>query len=239
MPADDLQPVRHRRMGPIRRLLGRRPLVIGSAGAAVLVAAGIGLTFHDGAGQPASAPPVVSLADRAGGNQVSRDLARVDPASQSPSPSASPSPSPSFSPSPSPSPSPTHAAAPRTHAPVPTRAATTKATTKAATPAGCGDYSGNQLIACQLLPSFGFSTSEMPALVQMWDRESGWNPTAENPSSGAYGIPQALPGDKMASVASDWQTDAATQIKWGLGYIKDQYGTPSDAWAFWQANGWY
>jgi hypothetical protein len=73
----------------------------------------------------------------------------------------------------------------------------------------------------------------------MWNRESSWNVSAQNPSSGAYGIPQALPGDKMASVASDWRTNPATQIKWGLGYIKDRYGSPSAAWTFWQANGWY
>jgi len=131
--------------------------------------------------------------------------------------------------------------APKTTQPVApkTTQATPKQTTKAATPAGCGSYSGNQLIACQLLPSFGFSTSEMSALVPMWNNESSWNENAENPSSGAYGIPQALPGSKMATAGSDWQTNAATQIKWGLGYIKDRYGSPSSAWAFWQNNGWY
>ena len=61
---------------------------------------------------------------------------------------------------------------------------------------------------------------------------------AQNPS-GAYGIPQALPGDKMAAYGSDWQTNAATQIKWGLAYIAGRYGTPCDAWSFWQSNGWY
>ena len=79
----------------------------------------------------------------------------------------------------------------------------------------------------------------MTALIPMWNRESAWSASAQNPSSGAYGIPQALPGDKMATVAADWRTNPATQIKWGLGYIKDRYGTPSAAWTFWQANGWY
>jgi hypothetical protein len=73
----------------------------------------------------------------------------------------------------------------------------------------------------------------------MWTRESGWNTQADNPSSGAYGIPQALPGSKMASAGSDWQTNPATQIKWGLGYIKQTYGTPSAAWTFWQSHNWY
>jgi hypothetical protein len=95
-----------------------------------------------------------------------------------------------------------------------------------------------QHIAYELLPSFGFSHSQFGCLDNIWSRESGWSVTAAN-ASGAYGIPQALPGSKMASAGPDWQTNATTQIKWGLGYIKDRYGTPCDAWAFWQANGWY
>ena len=69
--------------------------------------------------------------------------------------------------------------------------------------------------------------------------ESGWNVYASNPTSGAYGIPQALPGSKMASAGADWQTDAATQIRWGLGYIQSTYGSPCGAWAHEQADGWY
>ncbi len=63
-------------------------------------------------------------------------------------------------------------------------------------------------------------------LESLWMKESGWNERAMNPSSGAYGIPQSLPGPKMASAGGDWQTNAATQIEWGLGYIKGRYGTP-------------
>jgi hypothetical protein len=105
--------------------------------------------------------------------------------------------------------------------------------------AGCSHYTGNQLVACDLLPSFGFSTGEMPALVAMWSRESGWSTSSYNSGSGAFGIPQALPGSKMASAGSDWRTNPATQIRWGLGYIRSRYGSPSSAWAFWQAHGWY
>lgn len=65
-------------------------------------------------------------------------------------------------------------------------------------------------------------------------RESGWDYTATNPSSGAYGLVQALPGNKMASVGADWRTNPATQIKWGLGYMNDRYGSPCDAWKYWQ-----
>jgi hypothetical protein len=95
-----------------------------------------------------------------------------------------------------------------------------------------------QAIAMDLLPAYGFSTDQFGCLNDIWTNESGWRYNAENPS-GAYGIPQALPGDKMASAGPDWQTDPTTQIKWGLEYIKTTYGTPCDAWAFWQANGWY
>jgi len=70
-------------------------------------------------------------------------------------------------------------------------------------------------------------------------RESGWNYTATNASSGAYGLVQALPGSKMASVADDWRTNPATQIKWGLNYMNSRYGSPCGAWSFWQSHHWY
>jgi hypothetical protein len=73
----------------------------------------------------------------------------------------------------------------------------------------------------------------------LWAGESGWSVTASNPSTGAFGIPQALPGSKMASAGPDWQTNAVTQIRWGLGYIKDTYGSPCAAWSHEQASGWY
>lgn len=71
------------------------------------------------------------------------------------------------------------------------------------------------------------------------DHESGWNYKATNAGSGAYGLVQALPGSKMSSAGSDWQTNPATQIKWGLNYMNDRYGSPCGAWSFWQANSWY
>jgi hypothetical protein len=96
-----------------------------------------------------------------------------------------------------------------------------------------------QSIAYNLLASFGFSpTTYFGCLLDLWNRESGWRYDAEN-ASGAYGIPQALPGSKMASAGPDWQTNPATQIKWGLGYIKQLYGNPCGAWAFEEANGYY
>ena len=95
-----------------------------------------------------------------------------------------------------------------------------------------------QQIAEVMLGSFGWSSGQFACLDPLWARESGWSVTAENPS-GAYGIPQALPAAKMASAGPDWQTSAATQIKWGLGYIKGTYGSPCAAWAHEQATGWY
>ncbi len=71
------------------------------------------------------------------------------------------------------------------------------------------------------------------------DHESSWNYRAVNPSSGAYGLVQALPGGKMSSVGADWQTNPATQIKWGLKYMNERYGSPCDAWSYWQVNGNY
>jgi hypothetical protein len=88
-----------------------------------------------------------------------------------------------------------------------------------------------QKIAAAMLGSYGWSSSQFGCLVSLWNLESGWDVHAANPSSGAYGIPQALPGSKMASAGPDWQSDAAIQIHWGLGYIKSLYGSPCGAWA--------
>ncbi|MBB0244635.1 transglycosylase SLT domain-containing protein [Streptomyces alkaliphilus] len=71
------------------------------------------------------------------------------------------------------------------------------------------------------------------------ERESGWDHTATNPSSGAYGLMQALPAGKMASAGSDWQSNPTTQIEWGLQYMEERYGSPCAAWSFWQNNHWY
>jgi hypothetical protein len=94
-------------------------------------------------------------------------------------------------------------------------------------------------IAQQMLGQFGWSPSEFSCLYPLWEHESGWNPAAENAGSGAYGIPQSLPGSQMASAGANWQTNAATQIRWGLTYIHGRYGSPCGAWAHEQANNWY
>lgn len=96
-----------------------------------------------------------------------------------------------------------------------------------------------QAYAAAMLSSYGWDQGQMSCLVSLWNRESGWRANATNPSSGAYGIPQSLPGSKMASAGADWQTNPATQIRWGLGYIKATYGSPCGAWGHSQATGWY
>ncbi|HEX8767545.1 MAG TPA: ubiquitin-like domain-containing protein [Jatrophihabitans sp.] len=95
-----------------------------------------------------------------------------------------------------------------------------------------------QQIAAGMVAARGWSSGQFSCLVSLWNKESGWRTTAANPS-GAYGIPQALPGSKMASAGSDWRTSARTQISWGLGYIASVYGTPCSAWAHSQATNWY
>ncbi|KAA1427359.1 lytic transglycosylase domain-containing protein [Nocardioides antri] len=94
-------------------------------------------------------------------------------------------------------------------------------------------------IARALMGDFGFSQDQFSCLDSLWVRESNWNVFADNPTSSAYGIPQALPGEKMASAGSDWATNPVTQIKWGLGYIRDRYGSPCSAWGHSEAVGWY
>jgi hypothetical protein len=106
-------------------------------------------------------------------------------------------------------------------------------------PASCNVYSGNRKIGCALLLSSGFGLNQMPCLDKLWTKESGWNHKARNPSSGAYGIPQAYPGTKMKSAGADWQTNPATQIKWGLGYIKGRYDDPCGAWSHSEETGSY
>jgi hypothetical protein len=106
-------------------------------------------------------------------------------------------------------------------------------------PSSCSDYSGNRATGCAVLLAQGFGLDQMPCLDKLWAKESGWNPKARNASSGAYGIPQALPGSKMASVGADWQTSVVTQVKWGLSYIKTRYKTPCGAWSHSQSTGWY
>ncbi len=98
-------------------------------------------------------------------------------------------------------------------------------------PTSCKEFVGNRATGCALMLGEGFTIDQFPCLNKLWNKESGWNAHAANKGSGAYGIPQALPGHKMSSAGSDWETNPATQIKWGLGYIKGRYKSPCNAWS--------
>ncbi|HEV7625640.1 MAG TPA: transglycosylase SLT domain-containing protein [Streptomyces sp.] len=104
-----------------------------------------------------------------------------------------------------------------------------KRSASAAAPSGSPKAIARQIIG---------SETQFQCFSSIVERESGWNVHAQNPS-GAYGLVQALPGSKMASAGSDWRNSAATQVKWGVGYMKDRYGSPCGAWSFWQSNNWY
>jgi hypothetical protein len=110
---------------------------------------------------------------------------------------------------------------------------------KAAIQATTAAYGSPQQIAQAMLGSFGWSSGQFSCLDPLWAHESGWSVSAYNAGSGAFGIPQALPGSRMASAGPDWQTNAATQITWGLDYIKGTYGSPCGAWSHEEATGWY
>ena len=90
-----------------------------------------------------------------------------------------------------------------------------------------------------IINTYGWSEYDFQCLVNLWERESGWNPNCHNSSSGAHGIPQALPASKMSSEGSDYYTNGYTQIRWGLKYIKERYGPPANAWSHFQSKNWY
>ncbi|CAD5995676.1 lytic transglycosylase domain-containing protein [Agreia sp. COWG] len=135
-----------------------------------------------------------------------------------------------------------------TPTPTPTSTASTEVASDAkpkqsssgyAPPAGAPDPGSAQAIAHDILAQRGLGEPEYDCLVALWSKESGWRYNAYNASSGAYGIPQSLPGSKMASAGADWETNPATQITWGLGYITGRYSTPCGAWDHSENNGWY
>jgi len=129
---------------------------------------------------------------------------------------------------------------PATTAAPTTSTGSTGSTPSASAPAAATPDPGSaQAIAYDMVMARGWGEGEFNCLVSLWNKESGWRVNAANSSSGAYGIPQALPGSKMASAGSDWQTNPATQITWGLGYIEGRYGTPCGAWSHSQSVGWY
>ena len=101
-------------------------------------------------------------------------------------------------------------------------------------------YSGDpkRIAAALMADRYGWGSDQFSCLAVLWGKESGWDVHAANPS-GAYGIPQALPGSKMSAYGADWRDNPKTQIEWGLAYINDSYGTPCGAWDTFQSKGWY
>ena len=97
----------------------------------------------------------------------------------------------------------------------------------------------NRSIGRKMAAAHGWSGVQWDCLNNLWQKESGWSTRSSNSSGTAWGIPQALPGSKMKSAGSDWRTNPATQIKWGIGYIDNRYGTACKAWAHWQSHNWY
>ncbi|MEV0460510.1 transglycosylase SLT domain-containing protein [Catellatospora methionotrophica] len=223
---------RHRelrqRSGPARLLaVHSRKIALGVLCTAVLGAVGYGVAAKPDAGSVSAELAAARAAEAAA---ATRDYDRLPTASPTPSAEAVPTPSASA----------TRANTPKANRPAtPKPKPTVQRTATTPTPTSCTRFSGNQLTACKLLPSFGFAYSQMSPLVKLWNHESGWNHKAENSGSGAYGIPQALPGSKMAKFGDDWKTNPATQIKWGLDYIKNRYDTPAGAWAHFEDVSWY
>jgi resuscitation-promoting factor RpfB len=226
----------HRRRPPVRRRRGRRvgafllTAVTAAVAISVGVVYGIGHYYHRGRIDP--------VADVVAQIPVSRPAARLERERQHMIQMASASRTLSLVGAPKLATRPQAPAAVATPAAlaVPAAPGTTPAPGPSAPPPNPGTA---QSIAYSMLSSFGWSPSaQFSCLDNIWTRESGWRWNAEN-ASGAYGIPQALPGSKMASAGADWLTNPATQIKWGLGYIQGRYGSPCAAWGFWQGNGWY
>ena len=214
-----------------------RPIYLGSAlaFAVVIAVALVGLasvvTGYEPAPpstlDPAAFRPVAIAdlpADRTapGGRDA---LASSEP---SPEPSPTPAPSPSASPAPTPRPLPTPKPTPR-----PTPKPTPRPTPRP-TPVPVPTVATARAYALSAL-----GATQYACLDAIATRESDWNPYAVSPSTGAYGIPQALPGDKMATVGADWRTNPLTQVRWMIGYVRDAYGSACGAWSFWQVNSWY
>jgi hypothetical protein len=119
------------------------------------------------------------------------------------------------------------------------KATATPAPTKTAAPVAVDDPAAAQAYASSQLSTKGWGQDQMGCLTQLWTQESSWLTSAENASSGAYGIAQSLPAEKMAVTGTDYRTNYQTQIRWGLQYIADRYGSPCGAWDHEVAIGWY
>ena len=193
------------------------------------------------------------LAQRDGTNAANRDtqrptLGQTTPGTPAPSSSSSAAPTSAGSSTP-PVPSSTSTSTPtatRSETPLPSQTPTTSKTTTTPKPSSSSSGSSSTNMGYNATPAQAKAiaesvvpSSQFLCFSNIIERESSWNIHATNPSSGAYGLPQALPGYKMASMGADWQNSALVQIKWALSYMTGRYGSPCAAWAFWQAHNWY
>jgi outer membrane biosynthesis protein TonB len=156
----------------------------------------------------------------------------VAPQAAEPAPAAAPEPAPA----PAPAPVPVPEAAP---APAPEPAPAPAAAPEPAPVVAVNDPAGAQAYAAGQLASYGWAPDQMQCLQTLWNKESDWTTTATNASSGAYGIVQSLPAEKMASAGPDYLTNYRTQINWGLNYIQERYQSPCGALNFHLSNNWY
>lgn len=191
----------------------------------VVLTAGVFLSLDEG--QPTPPPPLP-------GPTVTKTITptpSAPPTSKAPTPSKPPATS---EPPASKTPQPTPTALKKTTSARPAAPKTTRPPTQASRSTNRATASSPRGYARSALSAGQFSCLNALAI-----RESGWNVYATNPSSGAYGIPQALPGSKMASAGSDWRTNGVTQVKWMISYVNARYGSPCGAWGFWQSHHWY
>ena len=203
---------------------GRRAAVV-LAACTVLVGAGAAGQASETAAHKASAEASTQAATTAD-PLTHLDFERVRVANQAVIPAGTPAaPAAEEKPAEAPAPAPAPAAAP---APEPAPA-----------PVAIDDPAGAQAYATSQLGAYGWAPGQMQCLMTLWTKESDWETTATNPSSGAYGVVQSLPAEKMASAGADYRTNYRTQINWGLNYVKERYGSPCGALNFHYANNWY
>ena len=178
-------------------------------------------------------PTAASVAPQSVTKPAPKATQKAAPAKAAPA-KAAPKPAVKAAPAPKPAAAPAAKVVPAKVAPV--KAAPAR---KPAAPVAVNDPAGAQAYAAAKLSSFGWAPDQMQCLMKLWTKESEWRTTATNPSSGAYGIVQSLPAEKMASSGADYRTNYRTQINWGLGYIEERYGSPCQALNFHYANNWY
>lgn len=237
---NQLRPVARHRGEPARKNKSRSTLRRAAANLGtsqrMAVVAGVVAVFIGAGAATQAAGQAISAQDMSRTSESRAVAERSATPSPTATPSASASAKPSTAPTQAPAPAPA-AVAPQAAAPAAPVAPPAPAAPAA--PVAVDDPAAAQAYAASMLSSYGWGQSEMSSLITLWNKESDWRTTATNASSGAYGIVQSLPGEKMASEGADWQTNYQTQIRWGLNYIKERYGSPSAAWAFHLAHNWY